>query len=397
MDVDLTHPEFQAAIPILKRIEDAGFEAYFVGGCVRDALLGLPIHDVDIATSAYPEEVKGLFRRTVDTGIQHGTVMVMDHGTGYEVTTFRTETGYQDFRRPDQVTFVRSLKQDQLRRDFTINALAARHDGEIIDNFAGLADLDVHVLRAVGNAQDRFHEDALRMMRAVRFESQLGFRLEANTAAALRDNAALLQHIAVERIATEFGRLLLGINRRAGLTSMIDAGLHTYCPMLAGTEPQLRTLATLPDRQLPDEASAWTLLTAVLDVPVQTFLKAWKQPNELTSVVARAVALLLKVLVDDVTPADLYLAGQAGVTAAATAATYLQTTVDVASWQVRYAALPIHDARELALTGKMLMDSGMKPGPALGRILAAVRDQVIAGALPNDASVLLATAQTMTE
>ena len=192
MRLDLTQPDFKAAIPILKKIEAAGYEAYFVGGSVRDAILGLPIHDVDIASSAYPAEIKRIFKRTADTGIEHGTVMVLDHGTGYEVTTFRTESRYQDFRRPDHVTFVRSLAEDLKRRDFTINALAVRHDGTIIDLFDGLKDLQHHQLRAVGNPHERFHEDALRMMRAVRFESQLGFGIEPATKAAIADNAKLL-------------------------------------------------------------------------------------------------------------------------------------------------------------------------------------------------------------
>lgn len=127
-----------------------------MGGSVRDALLGLPIHDVDIASSAYPEEIKRIFKRTVDTGIEHGTVMVLDHGTGYEVTTFRTESAYQDFRRPDHVTFVRSLAEDLKRRDFTINALAVRHDGTIIDLFDGLTDLKNRQLRAVGDRMNGF-------------------------------------------------------------------------------------------------------------------------------------------------------------------------------------------------------------------------------------------------
>ena len=133
--------EFEEALPILKQIRQAGFEAYFVGGCVRDTLLGLPIHDIDIATSAYPEEIKQIFSKTVDTGIEHGTVMVLDHGIGYEITTFRTESGYQDFRRPDKVEFVRSLAEDLKRRDLTINALALAPDGQIIDLFGGLEDL----------------------------------------------------------------------------------------------------------------------------------------------------------------------------------------------------------------------------------------------------------------
>ncbi|KRM55993.1 CCA tRNA nucleotidyltransferase [Lacticaseibacillus sharpeae] len=390
MHVDLTHPEFQAAIPILQKIEAAGFEAYFVGGCVRDALLGLPIHDVDIATSAYPQEVKAIFRRTVDTGIQHGTVMVLDHGTGYEVTTFRTESTYQDFRRPDAVTFVRSLKEDQLRRDFTINALAARHDGLIIDNFNGLADLDAHLLRAVGNAQDRFHEDALRMMRAVRFESQLGFTLEAATAQALADNASLLQHIAVERIATEFTRLLLGINRAAGLSSMLQAGLYTYCPLLVGHKAELSRLQALDSRQIKHEDVAWTLLTAVLGVKPVAFMKAWKQPNDLTGTVDHAVKLLPALLTGTADNLALFNAGAASVSAAIGAASYLQPGFAAAAWQARYQALPMHTAKDLALTGQMLLDAGMQPGPQLGRALAQARTAVISGQLPNDAAALLA-------
>lgn len=138
MKIETLPAEFEPARPILSRIEEAGFEAYFVGGCVRDTILNLPIHDIDIATSAYPAEIKQIFSRTVDTGIEHGTVMILDHGTGYETTTFRTESGYQDFRRPDSVTFVRSLKEDLQRRDFTINALALKEDGTVVDLFDGL-------------------------------------------------------------------------------------------------------------------------------------------------------------------------------------------------------------------------------------------------------------------
>ena len=160
--------EFQRALPILQQIEAHGYEAYFVGGSVRDTLLGKAIADVDIATSAFPAEIKEIFPKTIDTGIKHGTVTVMQQGIGYEVTTFRTESGYQDFRRPDHVTFVRSLKKDLQRRDFTINALAVRADGLVIDEFDGLTDLANQTIRAVWNADERFHEDALRMMRAVR-------------------------------------------------------------------------------------------------------------------------------------------------------------------------------------------------------------------------------------
>ena len=141
--------EFQGAMPILRKLQEAGYEAYYVGGSVRDILLNKPIHDVDIATSAFPAVVKELFHRTIDVGIDHGTVMVITKEATYEVTTFRTESTYQDYRRPDHVEFVRSLKEDLKRRDFTINALAVGIDGTVIDLFDGLEDLRNKVLRAV--------------------------------------------------------------------------------------------------------------------------------------------------------------------------------------------------------------------------------------------------------
>ena len=156
--------EFQEALPVLEKIKAAGFEAYFVGGSVRDVLLGHPIHDVDIASSSYPEETKKIFPRTVDIGIEHGTVLVLENGHDYEVTTFRTEDLYVDYRRPSQVSFVRSLEEDLKRRDFTINAFALDEKANIIDKFNGLVDLEQKILRAVGNAAERFNEDALRIM-----------------------------------------------------------------------------------------------------------------------------------------------------------------------------------------------------------------------------------------
>lgn len=195
MQIKQLPEDFKQALPVLEEIEQAGFEAYFVGGSVRDHILGLPIHDVDIATSAYPEEIKKIFKRTIDTGIQHGTVTVLLNDSSYEITTFRTESGYQDYRRPDKVTFVRSLADDLKRRDFTINALAVDLNGNVIDKFDGLQDLDKKIIRAVGRAEARFHEDALRMMRAVRFQAQLDFQIEVQTAQAIADNAPFFDNI----------------------------------------------------------------------------------------------------------------------------------------------------------------------------------------------------------
>ena len=242
MIIEQLPTEFKEAEPVLAQIEAAGFEAYFVGGCVRDTILGQPLHDIDIATSAYPSEIKAIFSRTVDTGIEHGTVMILDHGKGYETTTFRTETGYQDFRRPDEVTFVRSLAEDLQRRDFTINALALKRTGEVIDLFDGLHDLTNRLIRAVGNPDERFHEDALRMMRAVRFASQLDFEIDPETIQGITDNAHLLSKIAVERIQVELEKLFVGTNPTKGLQVMMETDLYEYTPTLADQSMTLKNL-----------------------------------------------------------------------------------------------------------------------------------------------------------
>ena len=214
--------EFMKAQPVIEALEQGGFEAYFVGGSVRDILLNQVIHDVDIATSAYPEEVKGLFQRTIDVGIDHGTVLVLYEEDQYEITTFRTESTYQDYRRPDSVTFVRSLAEDLKRRDFTINALAMNQQGEVIDLFDGMTDLANRLIRAVGLADERFNEDALRMMRGLRFASQLDFEIEKSTLAAITKHHALLGKISVERIQVEFVKMMLGKKRNRGLQAFID-------------------------------------------------------------------------------------------------------------------------------------------------------------------------------
>lgn len=200
--------EFQKALPILEKIKNKNYEVYFVGGSVRDVLLNRPIHDVDIATSAYPQEIKTIFSRTVDVGIEHGTVLVLNGDDGYEVTTFRTEDVYVDFRRPSHVNFVRSLNEDLKRRDFTINALALTDKGEIIDLFHGIEDLNQKVLRAVGVAKERFREDALRILRGFRFAAHLDFIIEKETLEAMKESSSLLEKISIERSFIELDKLL---------------------------------------------------------------------------------------------------------------------------------------------------------------------------------------------
>ena len=193
---------------IIDRLENAGFEAFAVGGCVRDAVLGRVPADWDITTSAMPEEVKALFGRTIDTGIQHGTVTVMKDHVGYEVTTYRIDGEYEDARHPKEVSFTSNLVEDLKRRDFTINAMAYNDRAGIVDEFDGIGDLEKGIIRCVGNAIDRFSEDALRMLRAVRFSAQLGFAIDEETKAAITELAPNLEKISAERIQVELVKLL---------------------------------------------------------------------------------------------------------------------------------------------------------------------------------------------
>ena len=194
---------------IINILEKAGYEAYAVGGCVRDTILGRKPEDWDITTSAKPLEIKALFRRTVDTGIQHGTVTVLLGGSAYEVTTYRVDGEYEDGRHPKQVEFTASLVEDLKRRDFTINAMAYNPGTGLVDEFDGIGDLDRRIIRCVGDAHERFSEDALRMLRAVRFSGQLGFEIDGATFNAIKVLAGNLRLISAERIHTELNKLLI--------------------------------------------------------------------------------------------------------------------------------------------------------------------------------------------
>ena len=194
---------------ILHRLEEKGFEAYVVVGCVRDSLLGREPHDWDITTSATPQQVKKIFQRTVDTGLKHGTVTVLLDREPYEVTTYRIDGEYLDGRHPSGVTFTRSLREDLQRRDFTINAMAYSDSRGLQDCFGGLADLEKGLIRAVGDPEKRFGEDALRIMRAVRFAAQLGYAVEEETLRAMKALAPTLSRISAERIAAELEKLLV--------------------------------------------------------------------------------------------------------------------------------------------------------------------------------------------
>ena len=194
---------------IIHTLKDAGYEAYIVGGCVRDAVLNKEPDDWDITTSAKPMEVKALFDRTIDTGLAHGTVTVMFGKEGYEVTTYRVDGKYEDHRRPNSVTFTSSLMEDMKRRDFTINAMAYNDDEGVVDHFHGVEDLKKHIIRCVGEPKDRFDEDALRILRALRFSAHLDFDIDERTKEAIKKQAEFLKDISAERIQVELTKLLM--------------------------------------------------------------------------------------------------------------------------------------------------------------------------------------------
>ena len=383
--IDNLPPIFTAAFPVLKQLEQAGYEAYFVGGSIRDLILNRPIHDIDIATSAYPEEVKRLFPKTIDTGIKHGTVTVLNDGASYEITTFRTESGYQDFRRPDHVTFVQNLAEDLKRRDFTINALAMNRAGEVIDLFNGLGDLQKHLIKAVGDPMKRFHEDALRMMRAVRFMSQLNFDLESQTKEAVSDLHQLLSKISVERIRDEFVKMGTGINSRDAFKIFLQTKLSESVPDFAGKSDLLAIYPKLKFNPSM-ETSLWSIIIILLkisDDQIARFMRDWKNSNAMTEKVRKIVTLFD--LISEKSPSDLELfnAGKDILLNTIDVAHILGQPVNSEALVDRYTALPIKSMSELAIDGQFLIANGIKPGPKLGQILNQIKQKVISGELDN--------------
>ena len=312
---------------VLRVLQDGGHQAYFVGGCVRDELMGRPVHDMDIATSAKPDEVVQLFERTVPTGIQHGTVTVLMEDHAFEVTTFRKESDYADHRRPVSVEFVDAVTEDLRRRDFTMNAIARGLDGELIDPFDGRRDIERGRIRCVGVAEERFEEDALRMMRAVRFASTFGFRPVKSLWKALLAGRDKLSFIATERVRMELEKIVLGPDPLRGLALLERSGLLRYAKaaqeaaevgggaggasgagaggmapgedgapaagalgadavltrLLHREPPRRALLAALPLLEPALPALRWSLLLQALGAPGEAaspLLKSWTFPNQ---------------------------------------------------------------------------------------------------------------------
>ncbi|MBL6439663.1 CCA tRNA nucleotidyltransferase [Streptococcus suis] len=385
--------EFQEALPILEKIKAAGYEAYFVGGSVRDAILGRPIHDVDIATSSYPQETKQIFSRTIDVGIEHGTVLVLEGKKEYEITTFRTEEEYVDFRRPSQVSFVRSLEEDLKRRDFTVNAFALDEEAQIVDLFDGMTDLENRTLRAVGIPAERFNEDALRIMRGFRFAATLDFEIEPTTFTAMVETSPLLEKISVERSFIEFDKLLMADFWRKGLRAMIDSKAYDFLPDLAGKSDELETMLTglTEEFRFSTSEQAWAMLFVCLGIDnIKSFLKKWKTSNDFQRSVVKLVEIYQLRQAGPVTKQICFNYGKEFLYLVEELRQAQGLTTDFAAIDKIDQSLIIHDKHEIVVNGGHLMKTfDLKPGPVLGELLKEVEFQIVEGQLENEEQAIM--------
>ena len=381
-------PLFVDALPVLQTLKNAGHEAVFVGGSVRDLVLGKEISDVDIATSATPEEVKGLFAHTVDVGIEHGTVLVLHHHESYEVTTFRTEGTYQDFRHPESVTFVRSLEEDLMRRDFTINALALNDQEEIVDYFNGIEDLQQKIIRCVGNPLERFNEDALRMMRAVRFSGQLGFKIEDATFDAIRVLKENLERVAVERMKVEFEKMIVSPYRQLAFRAFVESELYHSCPDFKEAKDTLLKIGEFSLDSI-SITKAWVLFAyyeRLNPSQLKAVLKNWKSSNEQISTILTGYKTLLARLEREW---DAFLAYDCPEDLAIEVEELLygiDKKVQLEAMKDVYLHLPIRSMKEIQIDGFGVKEAlGLeKMGPLIGEVLQALQIEILSGKLANE-------------
>ncbi|MDN7241091.1 CCA tRNA nucleotidyltransferase [Planococcus sp. N028] len=360
----------KTAVKAIRTLEDAGYEAYMVGGAVRDFLLGKQPDDWDVATNATPEKVKELFNRTVDTGIEHGTVLVLLDGEGIEVTTFRTDGLYTDKRRPDSVEFVQSLEEDLKRRDFTINAMAMAEDLHIIDPFGGKEDLKKRLIKAVGNPDSRFQEDALRMLRAIRFSGQLDFEIDEETLASIRKQAPLIQSIAVERIKTEIDKIFFNKNTSRSMAYLVRSGLNGYLP-----SGEMFNLDWSLYKEEGDHLKGWSFMLYQHEKEVEQ-IREYKFSNEEKRLMSKA---LEAARIDEWNAWTFYAFSAREL---AIASFLSKQSIDIPAVKSQ---LPIQSRKELAVSGNDLMQwSGDKQGPWLKKWVEEIERQIVFGLLQNN-------------
>lgn len=348
----------------------AGFEAYPVGGCVRDLLLARTPQDWDICTSTLPQQVQSLFLHTVPTGIDYGTVTVVLDGQGLEVTTFRCEGGYRDGRRPDAVSFVSSLTDDLSRRDFTVNAMALAPDGAVIDPFGGQADLESRVIRCVGDPMQRFQEDRLRMFRAIRFAAQLNFTLDPELVHALEELGPQPHHLPAERIRPEVEKTLCA-------PAPHWAKLFFSSGLLSGPVVDASPLTRLSCEPLPRWAGLASLMAESGHDPLP-LLQSLIRDKKLIVPLSRGLALFREGLPQDASGWRHALA-RYGIPACEAGAAMAQVQGKKAPRELLDQVLaqrPCLSAKELALSGRELAAMGLS-GPDIGRAQRMLLDYVL--------------------
>lgn len=382
---------FIKAKPILQKIEKAGFEAFYVGGAVRDSLLGKKIDDVDIASSATPEEIKRIFGKTIDVGIKHGTVVIIWDNSSYEITTFRSESEYINNRRPSEVLFIRSLKEDLKRRDFTMNAIAMDKEGKLIDYFNGIQAIEQKIIKTVGNPKERFTEDALRMMRAVRFVSQLSFTLEENTYQAICSFRHLLSNISIERKTSEFEKILQGKNRLKAIQIIIQTKLYEHFPGMINHEQSLTKIVGLNCAELSSN-EMWTLLLYQMEISkkenVNKLLKLWKLPGKKIKTIEKLLFWLNYRMNHEWTKESIYNAKLENVVSVERIHNVLllhPVDYNLDNLAHLYNYLYIKDRSELHVTGNDLIEWRQCAGGAwVKQVLIDIENAILLGKLKNE-------------
>ncbi len=391
---------------ILEKLNEHGYEAYIVGGCVRDMMLGREPGDWDITTSALPWQVKQVFSRTVDTGIQHGTVTVLMGKEGYEVTTYRIDGEYGDGRHPDSVSFTPSLVEDLKRRDFTINAMAYNRNQGIVDVFGGEADLKQGIIRCVGNPMDRFQEDALRILRALRFSAQLGFEIEEETLKAVSVIAPNLVHVSKERIQVELTKLLLSscpermeLVYKTGISPYVSEAFHKagaqgvpWFPVSIPAVKHMRWAAFL--RGASPEEAVKVLRDLKLDndtIYRVKMLTGWvKRPagGMDKAAIRRTMSQMEPPLFDDLLVLKKCLAEEESCRGDIPETGPELLELEKLAGEIRADGDCI-SLKTLAVTGNDVIKAGVRPGKRVGEILSMLLDLVLERPERNDRQWLL--------
>lgn len=381
---------FEIGAVIIKKLNEYGYDAYFVGGAVRDSFLGRAIDDIDIATAAPPEKVIEIFPKTIPVGIEHGTVIVRMEHLSFEVTTFRREGNYQDFRHPSSVDFISSITEDLKRRDFTINAMAQTIDGEIIDPFDGQADLTRKLIKTVGSPDERFQEDPLRIMRGIRFISMLGFSLDESTRDSIINNKAFLTNIAIERLTVEFEKMLLGESLTKAIQELVHTEVYRYLPGLVNRDG----LINFGNNKIPTSCTIeerWGLLCYFChdDYPL-SFLKKWKLPNQKIKKIINYTILLNGENLKDINAWFVYKEGLETTLAFRRLKAVLNQT-GVSDHEIKeiYEGLSIKSRHEMNIDGNDLIKwCDRHPGPWIEQILAEIEKLIVNRQLFNEKAAI---------